>query len=132
MPSAQRTVERSFNTDAFTGVQPAPQALGNAGLGIIRGRRLANFDVSIAKKIPVDENHYFQFRTELFNALDHANFGAPRIFAGKPRRLAKSFRTELTNIQFGLKLYFESKVMKTSETSEQNASSLAGRPAPYG
>ena len=103
---SQRTVERWFNTDAFTTLSPAPQAFGNSGVGIMRGPGLADFDFSIAKKIDVDENRYFQFRTELFNAFNHPNFGPPDI-----RREATTFGRILTAgnariIQFGLKVYF--------------------------
>jgi len=67
---------------------------------------LTNFDFSIAKKINVAEDHYFQFRTELFNAFNHPNFGPPDI-----RRHANTFGRILSAadgriIQFGLKLYF--------------------------
>ena len=103
---SQRTVERWFNTDAFAAFSPAPQAFGNAGVGIMRGPGLANFDFSIAKNINVDESRYFQFRTELFNAFNHPNFGPPDI-----RREATTFGQILTAsngriIQFALKLYF--------------------------
>ena len=106
LPASQRTVERWFNTDAFTVPSPAPQAFGNAGVGIMRGPGLANFDFSIAKNVRLDENRYFQFRTELFNAFNHANFGPPDI-----RREAATFGRILTAgnariIQFGLKVYF--------------------------
>ena len=72
----------------------------------MRGPGFANFDFSIAKKINVDENRYFQFRTELFNAFNHANFGPPDI-----RREAATFGQILSAsnariIQFALKLYF--------------------------
>src|SRR5206468_1267420 len=56
LPRSQRTVERWFNTDSFTVLSPAPQAFGNAGVGIMRGPGLADFDFSIAKKINVDES----------------------------------------------------------------------------
>ena len=106
LPSSQRTVEHWFNTDAFATFSPAPQAFGSAGVGIMRGPGFANFDFSIAKKIDVDENRYFQFRTELFNAFNHANFGPPDI-----RREAATFSQILSAanariIQFALKLYF--------------------------
>jgi DNA polymerase III delta prime subunit len=91
LPGSQRTVERWFNTDAFTVPSPGPQAFGNAGVGIARGPGLANFDFSIAKNIHLDENRYFQIRTELFNAFNHANFGPPDI-----RREAATFGRILT------------------------------------
>jgi hypothetical protein len=106
LPQSERTVERWFNTDAFTALSPAPQAFGNAGVGIMRGPGLASFDFSIAKNIRVDENRYFQFRTELFNAFNHPIFGPPDI-----RREAATFGRILTAgnariVQFGLKMYF--------------------------
>jgi len=106
LPRSQRSVERWFNTDAFTAPGPAPQAFGNAGVGLMRGPGLASFDFSIAKNISVEENRYFQFRAELFNAFNHPNFGPPDI-----RREASTFGRILSAgngriIQFGLKLYF--------------------------
>jgi hypothetical protein len=85
---------------------PVPQAFGNAGVGIMRGPGLARFDFSIAKRIDVDESRYFQFRTELFNAFNHPNFGPPDI-----RLESNTFGQILTAssgriIQFGLKLYY--------------------------
>jgi hypothetical protein len=87
-------------------LSPAPQAFGNAGVGIMRGPGFADFDFSIAKNVNVDESHYFQFRTEMFNAFNHPNFGPPDI-----RREATTFGQILTAsngriIQFALKLYF--------------------------
>jgi hypothetical protein len=106
LPGSQRSVEGWFNTNAFAVPGPAPQAFGNAGVGIMRGPGLVNFDYSIAKKFSVDENRYFQFRTELFNAFNHPTFGPPDI-----RREASTFGRILSAgnariIQFGLKLYF--------------------------
>jgi len=106
LPRSQRTVERWFNTDAVTLPGPAPQAFGDSGVGIMRGPGLATFDYSIAKKISVDEDRYFQFRTELFNAFNHPNFGPPAL-----RRNASTFGRILSArdariIQFGLKFYF--------------------------
>jgi len=106
LSGSQRTVECWFNTDAFTVQNPAPQAFGNSGVGIMRGPGLANFDFSIAKKFNVDEKRYFQFRTELFNAFNHPMFGPPDI-----RREASTFGRILSAsnariIQFGLKLHF--------------------------
>jgi hypothetical protein len=106
LPQSQRTVERWFNTDAFAVLSPAPQAFGNAGVGVMRGPGVARFDFSLSKDINVDEHRYFQFRTEMFNAFNHPLFGPPDI-----RREASTFGRILSAanariIQFGLKLYF--------------------------
>jgi hypothetical protein len=106
LPGSQRTVERWFNTDAFTIPGPPPQAFGNSGVGVVRGPGLAKFDFSLAKKIALDESRYFQFRTELFNAFNHPAFGPPDI-----RRESSTFGRILSAgdariIQFALKLHF--------------------------
>jgi hypothetical protein len=106
LPESQRSIRRWFNTDAFAFYNPAPQAFGNAGVGIMRGPGLVNFDFTLAKNFYLTERRYFQFRTELFNAFNRANFGPPDI-----RRESSGFGQILTAgnariIQFGLKLYF--------------------------
>jgi hypothetical protein len=106
LPSSQRTVERWFNTDAFTPLSPAPQAFGSAGVGIMRAPGVASFDFSLAKTIEIDESRRMQFRTELFNAFNHPILGPPDI-----RREASTFGRILSSshgriIQFGLKAYF--------------------------
>jgi hypothetical protein len=106
LPGSQRSVERWFNTAAFTIPGPPPQAFGNSGVGVVRGPGLARFDFSLAKKIALDESRYFQFRTELFNAFNHPAFGPPDI-----RRESSTFGRILSAgdariIQFALKLHF--------------------------
>src|SRR6516164_2051201 len=106
LPAAERTVQRWFNTDAFSIPGPAPQAFGSEGVGLMRGPGYANYDFSIAKRMNIDENRSVQFRTELFNAFNRANFGPPDI-----RRDASTFGQILNAsnarvVQFGLKLYF--------------------------
>jgi hypothetical protein len=106
LPSSERTLARWFNTDAFAAFSPAPQAFGNAGVGIMRGPGVANFDFTLAKNFPLSDRRYVQFRTELFNAFNHANFGPPNI-----ARDSSGFGQILSAanariIQFGVKLYF--------------------------
>jgi hypothetical protein len=105
LSESQRTLARWFNTDAFAAFA-VPQAFGNAGVGIMRGPGLANFDFTFAKNFQVTDRRYFQFRTEIFNAFNHPNFGPPniardssgfgQILSAAPARI----------IQFGLKFYF--------------------------
>jgi hypothetical protein len=106
LTASERTVRRWFNTDAFAFFNPAPQAFGNAGVGIMRGPSYINFDFNLAKNFRLDEQRSIQFRSELFNAFNHANFNPPDL-----RREAGTFGQILTArdariIQFALKLYF--------------------------
>ncbi len=106
LPESERTVNRWFNTDAFAAFSPSPQAFGDAGVGIMRGPGLANFDFTLAKNFTINERRYVQFRTEFFNAFNHPNFGPPNI-----ARDSTGFGQILTAgnariIQFGIKLYF--------------------------
>ena len=106
LPASQRTINRWFNTDAFAAFSPAPQAFGNAGVGIMRGPGFANFDFTLAKNFPVTDSRYLQFRAEVFNALNRANYGPPNI-----ARDSSGFGQILSAgnariVQFGLKFYF--------------------------
>jgi hypothetical protein len=59
---------------------PIAGHLGNAGRGILRGPNLRNVDLSINKDTRLKwlgEQGAVQFRAELFNILNHANFGLP-------------------------------------------------------
>ncbi len=106
LSDSERTLQRWFNTDAFAAFNPSPQAFGSAGVGIMRGPNMINFDFTLAKNFNLSERRYFQFRTELFNAFNRANFGPPDI-----ARDSNVFGQILTAsnariIQFGLKFYF--------------------------
>ncbi len=106
LPKSERTINRWFNTDAFAAFSPAPQAFGNAGVGIMRGPGYANFDFTLAKNFPVTDRRSIQFRTEVFNAFNRANFGPPNI-----ARDSSGFGQILSAgnariIQFALKFYF--------------------------
>ncbi len=106
LPSSERTINRWFNTNAFAAFDPAPQAFGNAGVGIMRGPGSANFDFTFAKNFAFSAQRYVQFRTEVFNAFNRANFGPPNI-----ARDSAGFGQILTAanariVQFGVKFYF--------------------------
>jgi hypothetical protein len=106
LPKSERTINRWFNTDAFAAFSPAPQAFGNAGVGIMRGPGYANFDFTLAKNFPMGDRRSVQFRTEVFNAFNRPNFGPPNI-----ARDSTGFGQILSAgnariVQFGLKFYF--------------------------
>jgi hypothetical protein len=106
LSESERTIERWFNTSAFAVFSPAPQAFGNAGVGIMRGPGSINFDFTFAKNFYLTERRYFQFRTELFNAFNRANFGPPNIARDNSGfgRILSAANARI--VQFGLKFYF--------------------------
>jgi hypothetical protein len=75
LPKSERTFYRNFNTAAFA--RPAVRDFGNAGVGILRGPGMNNWDLSISKRVPVGgEQRYFQFRAEFYNAFNHTQFSS--------------------------------------------------------
>ena len=62
-----------FNPAAFA--EPAIGTIGNAGVNIMYGPGYVNFDMSIAKKIPLHrESQSMQLKFDAFNAFNHTQF----------------------------------------------------------
>jgi len=99
--------------------------LGDAARGILRGPDLAEWDFSIVKDTAVPllgKQGSIQFRTEIFNILNHTNFGMPAsatVFSGDTSVLGAyqqapvagvgqitTTATTSRQIQFALKLIF--------------------------
>ena len=112
LPEDTRTVDRWFDTSAFiatrssAGVGFVPnQIYGNSGVGVVRGPGQVNLDFNLAKDIPIKERISAQFRTEIFNAFNHANFGVPGVqIGGGFGQIVTASDARI--IQFGLKLLF--------------------------
>jgi hypothetical protein len=107
-----------LNPAAFS--LPGVGQLGSLGRGSIRGKPITNIDFSIVKNWRFKERYGLQFRAEMFNAFNHANFAGYQTnlaFQGDSTRANlgsvqnNSFGT-LTNaaapreIQLGLKFSF--------------------------
>lgn len=71
------TAARWFDTTAF--VNPAPFTFGNVGrvLPNVRTPGTVNWDLSFIKNTRIVERFNLQFRTEMFNFMNHVNLGAP-------------------------------------------------------
>jgi outer membrane receptor protein involved in Fe transport len=79
---------------------------GDMGRNVLRGPGINNWDLSFLKRTKFTENTNLEFRAEMFNAFNHAQFLNPdlngfsptfgQITSARPPRL----------VQFGLKLYF--------------------------
>ncbi len=55
----------------------AAQRVGNAGRNILRAQRLTLVDFGIIKNTRIAENVRIQLRADMFNVLNHRNFGVP-------------------------------------------------------
>jgi hypothetical protein len=64
-----------FNTSLFT--KEALGQLGNANRRFFHGPGWNNWDIALEKELRLTESKSFQFRAELFNAWNHAQFQAP-------------------------------------------------------
>jgi hypothetical protein len=99
-----------FNPNAF--VLPTAGTYGNLGRGVLNGPGLAELDLSLFKNFSLTERFKMEFRSEFFNALNHANFGTPNaiVFSGtqvsSTAGLITNTATTSRQIQFGLKLRF--------------------------
>jgi len=74
-----------FNVSCFTtppviGADGIGTAFGNSATGIVNGPGQENVDLSLSKNIPIkwpSEGTSLQFRTELYNAMNHPQFANP-------------------------------------------------------
>ncbi|MBI1786997.1 MAG: TonB-dependent receptor [Acidobacteria bacterium] len=113
LPSGERTLDRWFDTTAFSA--PGPQKFGNGGRNMLRGPGTRQVDLSLFKEFHLSENHArrLQFRSEFFNSSNTPQFNNPANTVGSPGvgsiRSAGSpltFQRTSRQIQFALKLYF--------------------------
>ena len=66
-------VDRWFDVNAFAAVP----RFGSLGRNVIIGPGFSNIDVSALKNIVLSDDMRLQFRAEVFDLLNHANFGQP-------------------------------------------------------
>lgn len=143
--SGPRTTDRWFNTQAFVLPPvavtsfpflfvPGPDFLrrsptplgnfGNAGRNIVDSDGVATANLSLLKNFRIRERATIQFRTEVFNMLNHANYGFPnREFLVPPAQVVLSptwdrrtlnpdfgkisnTRIDSRQIQFAIKILF--------------------------
>src|SRR6266853_860299 len=104
------TPNQWFDPHAF--LLPTQGTFGNVSRGSLRGPHLTNVDTSLFKKIPINERFNLQFRAEVFNLFNHANFQEPNaiVFQGTgPSSSAGQILNTATfsrQIQLALKFVF--------------------------
>jgi hypothetical protein len=102
-------VEQWFDTSAFAAVP----RFGNLGRNVIIGPTFNNIDFSVMKTTNLGDRMRLQFRAEVFDLFNHANFGRPGNTVGTPsfgRITSTRFPTgesgSSRQIQFALKLIY--------------------------
>ncbi|MBS1842280.1 MAG: TonB-dependent receptor [Acidobacteria bacterium] len=85
---------------------PGTGQFGNCGVGRYHGPGFTNADISLFKAFPIRETMKLEFRTEFFNAFNHANFSNPGSFFPFGFGIISSTVGDPREIQFGLKFYF--------------------------
>jgi hypothetical protein len=73
-------VDHWFDTSVFAPVN----RFGNLGRNAITGPRFNNTDLALSRNVALGENARVQFRTEVFDLFNHANFGQPGNLVGSP------------------------------------------------
>jgi hypothetical protein len=72
------TVERWFDPRAFRALPNGLNRFGTEGRNILRGPNFASLNLGIHRRFGLGaETRYLEFRWEMFNALNRANFGLP-------------------------------------------------------
>jgi hypothetical protein len=98
-----------FNPDAFIGPATNSGFYGNLGRDTFIGPGLATWDFSTFKQTALTERLGLQFRAEIFNLLNRANFNTPNLIAFTPSGVngtagaITSTSTNSRQVQFGLK-----------------------------
>ena len=85
LPSDQRTFVAGgtalqwFNMAAFA--QNTPGSWGNVPKGYLRGPAFWNADMAFSRNVRISQ-HNIELRAEVFNVLNHVNWGAPNVTLG--------------------------------------------------
>ncbi|MCC6859317.1 MAG: TonB-dependent receptor [Bryobacterales bacterium] len=82
LPSSERSLQRWFDTAAFT--TPRIYTYGNLARNSLFGPGRVNFDMSLFKDFPIKERATVQFRAEAFNIFNTPQFGLPASTVNAP------------------------------------------------
>jgi hypothetical protein len=104
LPADQRTIDRWFDLNGFAA--PPQFTFGNAGRGILVGPGSFNVDLGVHREFRLGETGRLQFRWEMFNAFNRANFLPPNAAIGNAQAGQISDTEPARIMQLALKFYF--------------------------
>jgi hypothetical protein len=90
------SVDQWFDTSVFA----AADRFGNLGRNVVIGPAFHNTDLSLIKNTPLGGGRRLQFRVDVFDLFNHANFGPPGNIVGSPT-FGKITRTRLSTGESG-------------------------------
>jgi hypothetical protein len=95
-----------FNPNAFDCANVPMFSFGNSGRNVLRGPGRNNFDLSVGRTFKLAESKSVEFRSEFFNAFNHAQFFNPdhNGFDTNFGQITQARDPRI--IQFALKFYF--------------------------
>ena len=111
-PVITGNVNGYFNPAAFLAPPPNSGFYGNLGRDTLTGPGLATWDFSAFKDTRIHERMNLEFRVEIFNLLNRANFNTPNAIVFTPTGVSPSAgvitstSTTSRQVQFGLKLFW--------------------------
>lgn len=109
-PIVTGDVNQWFNPAAFLAPPPNSGFYGNLGRNTLIGPGLATWDFSAVKDTRLKERLNLQFRAEIFNLLNRANFNTPNLIVFTPSGVSgtagaiTSTATTARQVQFALRL----------------------------
>jgi hypothetical protein len=109
LSKSERTLDRFFDINAFQLLPNGGVAgrVGNAGRNILYQPGIKNHDLQVFKNTRIRETHTLEFRWEMYNAWNHANWGAASANAEVPATFGViSSRGPTRTMQFALKYAF--------------------------
>jgi Carboxypeptidase regulatory-like domain len=104
------TPKEWFNPTAFLAPPAGSGFYGDLGRDTLTGPGVATWDLSFLKNTPIHERLALQFRAELFNVLNRANFNTPNAIVFTPAGVSPtagvitSTSTTSRQVQFGVKV----------------------------
>jgi hypothetical protein len=99
-----RGPDQWFDTRAFSF---APYgSFGNSGRNILDGPAYKDYSMNVLREVLLSEGVRLQFRGEVFNILNTANFDLPDIYLGSPTFGRVLSAGSPRRIQFGAKILF--------------------------
>ncbi len=109
-PVVEGTATQWFNPTAFLAPPSGSGFYGNLGRDTLSGPGLATWDFSMLKDTSLHDRMNLEFRAELFNLLNRANFNTPNLVVFTPSGVSPtagvitSTSTTSRQVQFALKL----------------------------